>query len=48
MIDTFYVSDLTGQKIENPTRLETIRTRLIATLEGEPAAKTARAKAAAE
>jgi len=47
VIDTFYVSDLTGQKIENPTRLETVRTRLIATLEGEPA-KPARTKAAAE
>ena len=34
VIDTFYVTDLTGQKIENPTRLETIRERLIATLEG--------------
>jgi [protein-PII] uridylyltransferase len=29
VIDTFYVTDLTGQKIENPTRQENIRKRLI-------------------
>ncbi|PWK63691.1 [protein-PII] uridylyltransferase [Aminobacter sp. AP02] len=46
VIDTFYVTDLTGQKIENPTRLENIRARLIATLEG-PAAERTKAKAAA-
>ncbi len=34
VIDTFYVTDLTGQKIENPTREKNIRERLIATLEG--------------
>ena len=34
MIDTFYVTDLTGQKIENPARIDAIRKRLIATLEG--------------
>jgi [protein-PII] uridylyltransferase len=45
VIDTFYVTDLTGQKIENPTRLETIRKRLIATLEGVLPAK---GRAAAE
>jgi [protein-PII] uridylyltransferase len=42
VIDTFYVTDLTGHKIENPAREKTIRQRLIATLEG------AAAKAAAE
>ncbi|WP_406873215.1 [protein-PII] uridylyltransferase [Aminobacter sp. P9b] len=47
VIDTFYVTDLTGQKIDNPTRLENIRARLIATLEG-PNADRAKAKAAAE
>ena len=45
MIDTFYVTDLTGQKIENPTRLDNIRKRLISVLEhGLPG----RTKAAAE
>jgi [protein-PII] uridylyltransferase len=49
VIDTFYVTDLTGQKIDNPTRLQTIRTRLIATLGGEAAVqRAAKAKAAAE
>jgi [protein-PII] uridylyltransferase len=37
VIDTFYVTDLTGQKIENPTRQAAIRDRLVATLEGSPA-----------
>jgi [protein-PII] uridylyltransferase len=37
VIDTFYVADLTGQKINDPARQETIRARLIATLKGEPA-----------
>ena len=45
VIDTFYVTDLTGQKIENPTRQAAIHDRLIATLEsGQP--KPQRAKAA--
>jgi [protein-PII] uridylyltransferase len=47
VIDTFYVTDLTGQKIENPARLETIRKRLIATLEG-PAERPRKTRAAAE
>ena len=47
VIDTFYVTDLTGQKIENPTRQETIRERLLATLAG-PSAQGRKAKAAAE
>ncbi|WP_312798632.1 [protein-PII] uridylyltransferase, partial [Tianweitania sp.] len=33
VIDTFYVTDLTGQKIENPTRMEMILTRLREVLE---------------
>ena len=41
VIDTFYVTDLTGQKIENPTRQAAIRERLLAVLDG----RTARAKA---
>ena len=48
VIDTFYVSDLTGQKIENPTRMDAIRERLLVTLEGVPPAKAAKTKAAAE
>jgi [protein-PII] uridylyltransferase len=48
VIDTFYVTDLTGQKIDNPTRLENIRTRLIATLEGASAERTKAKAAAAE
>ncbi len=47
VIDTFYVTDLTGAKIENPTRQEAVRKRLIATLEtGSP--ERAKLKAAAE
>jgi [protein-PII] uridylyltransferase len=46
VIDTFYVSDLTGQKIENPTRLQAVRTALTATLEGEQARNGKRAQAA--
>ena len=45
VIDTFYVADLTGQKIDSPTRRDAIRGRLLATLEGTERAK---AKAAAE
>jgi [protein-PII] uridylyltransferase len=49
VIDTFYVTDLTGQKIENATRLATIRQRLIGTLEGAaPQRGKARLSAAAE
>lgn len=48
VIDTFYVSDLTGQKIENPTRMETIRSRLMETLEGVQPAKVGKTKSAAE
>jgi [protein-PII] uridylyltransferase len=50
VIDTFYVSDLTGQKIDNPARLQTIRNRLIATLNGEAGQRgvKARVSAAAE
>ncbi|MBX3532446.1 MAG: [protein-PII] uridylyltransferase [Rhizobiaceae bacterium] len=49
VIDTFYVTDLTGQKVESPTRLGTIRQRLLGTLEGTEAAqaKATRPKAAA-
>jgi [protein-PII] uridylyltransferase len=52
VIDTFYVTDLTGQKIENPTRQDNIRKRLIAVMEGSDASRGGNgrgtAKAAAE
>ncbi|MEX0405422.1 [protein-PII] uridylyltransferase [Aquibium sp. LZ166] len=46
VIDTFYVTDLTGQKVENPTRQDAIRERLIATLGG--ASRGQKLKLAAE
>ena len=49
VIDTFYVTDLTGAKIDNPTRIETIRKRLVATLAGvRPERGSKRMAAAAE
>ncbi|MER2632522.1 MAG: [protein-PII] uridylyltransferase, partial [Rhizobiaceae bacterium] len=45
VIDTFYVTDLTGQKIDNPTRMAAIRTRLVAVME-QPA-ETGKTKVAA-
>ncbi|ESY83531.1 protein-PII uridylyltransferase [Mesorhizobium sp. LNHC221B00] len=48
VIDTFYVTDLTGQKIDSPARIAAIRNRLIATLEGAAPERGGRAKAAAE
>jgi [protein-PII] uridylyltransferase len=48
VIDTFYVTDLTGQKIENPTRLEAIRDRLVATLDGQTPARERKVRTAAE
>jgi [protein-PII] uridylyltransferase len=48
VIDTFYVTDLTGSKIENPTRQETVKKRLIAALEGDQPERAARPKIAAE
>ncbi|MGB6116639.1 MAG: ACT domain-containing protein, partial [Mesorhizobium sp.] len=51
VIDTFYVTDLTGQKVENPTRQKAIRERLLDTLENgasqRPRAKAPAASAAA-
>jgi [protein-PII] uridylyltransferase len=40
VIDTFYVTDLTGAKIDNATRQDNIRARLIATLEGRAPARS--------
>jgi [protein-PII] uridylyltransferase len=48
VVDTFYVTDLTGQKIENPARIAAIKARLIVVLEGAAPARPARTKAAAE
>ncbi|MGE0503581.1 MAG: [protein-PII] uridylyltransferase [Rhizobiaceae bacterium] len=50
VIDTFYVTDLTGQKIESPNRLAGIRKRLVAVLEGEatPLARARQKLSAAE
>jgi [protein-PII] uridylyltransferase len=45
VIDTFYVTDLTGQKIENAARQATIRTRLLKVLDGQAARTGARAAA---
>jgi [protein-PII] uridylyltransferase len=46
VIDTFYVTDLTGQKVERETRIEAIQKALLETLEGAAApAKSASAKA---
>ena len=39
VIDTFYVADLTGAKIENPTRQKTIHRTLLAVVEGEQQAR---------
>jgi len=47
VIDTFYVTDLTGQKVENPTRQAAIRARLIETLSGG-SVRGQKLKAAAE
>ncbi|HEV7254979.1 MAG TPA: [protein-PII] uridylyltransferase [Mesorhizobium sp.] len=34
VVDTFYVTDLTGAKIENPARIQAIRERLVSVLDG--------------
>ena len=48
VVDTFYVTDLTSQKIENPARIATIKARLVAVLEGPAPARPTRLKLAAE
>ena len=48
VIDTFYVTDLTGAKIDSPTRIEAIRKRLISALKGETSVRSAKRAAAAE
>src|SRR5690606_7437418 len=42
MIDTFYVTDLVGHKIEDPARQGRIRRRLLEVLEAGPAPRSAR------
>ncbi|MCO5063720.1 MAG: [protein-PII] uridylyltransferase [Rhizobiaceae bacterium] len=48
VIDTFYVTDLTGQKIENPSRQKAIQARLLQILRGNKAAEKNRAAATAK
>jgi [protein-PII] uridylyltransferase len=47
VIDTFYVTDLTGQKIDNPSRLDSIRASLLAILQGAPQQRIGKARASA-
>lgn len=47
VIDTFYVTDLTGQKIENPTRQAKIKQNLLAVMECEGQAGSSSSTAAA-
>ena len=45
VIDTFYVTDLTGQKIDNTARLAAIRAAMIATLKGESPQRAGKTRA---
>ena len=47
VIDTFYVNDLTGQKVENTERMKSIQARLIATLENGTQSRGAKARQSA-
>ena len=47
VIDTFYVTDLTGQKVDNPTRQENISKKLIEVMEEKPAQRGGGARAGA-
>jgi [protein-PII] uridylyltransferase len=42
-VDTFYITDLFGGKIENKARLKALETRLIEASMGEGVAETAKA-----
>ncbi|KQZ32822.1 protein-PII uridylyltransferase [Mesorhizobium sp. Root552] len=46
VIDTFYVTDLTGQKIDNPARIKQIRAKLVEALEGSGLEQLAKSNAA--
>ncbi|MDR7033774.1 [protein-PII] uridylyltransferase [Mesorhizobium sp. BE184] len=48
VIDTFYVTDLTGQKLENSARVKTVRDRLTAVLEDAVPQRAGKVRAAAE
>ncbi|WP_274423557.1 [protein-PII] uridylyltransferase [Chelativorans sp. YIM 93263] len=45
VIDTFYVTDLTGQKVESPSRLKAIRRELLETLAKGPPRRSRRSRA---
>jgi len=47
VIDTFYVTDLTGHKIDNPARQERVRKTLVAVMEGGSSERNRAATAAA-
>ena len=47
VIDTFYVNDLTGQKVENTERMKSIQARLIATLENGTQSRGAKTRQSA-
>jgi len=47
VIDTFYVTDLTGHKIDNPARQERVRKTLVAVMEGGTSERNRAATAAA-
>lgn len=46
VLDVFYVTDIDGRKIEDPTRLETIRDELVRALSPAPSSPPAQAEAA--
>lgn len=48
VIDTFYVTDLTGQKVENPARIAAISKRLVEVLKGNGLTELYKARSAAE
>ena len=47
VIDTFYVTDLTGHKIDNPSRQERVRRTLVAVMEGTASQRNTAVTAAA-
>ncbi len=48
VIDTFYVTDLTGQKVENPVRIAAIGKRLVEVLKGNGPGELYKTRTAAE